>query len=78
MAFAYVFAVFWVCLSGEIYIRFLSACTSSLHPSYLVWWLYMCGPHGGAGSELVFLLPLLNFASLFPPKDILIPHLKKE
>jgi len=47
LAFAYVFAVFWVCLSAEIYIRFLSACTSLLHPSYLVWWLYMYGPHVG-------------------------------
>jgi len=52
MAFAYVFAVFWLCLSGEIYIRFLSACTSLLHPSYLVWWLYMCGPHVGNSLPL--------------------------
>jgi len=41
LAFVYVFAVFWLCLSGEIYIWFLSACTSLLHPSYLVWWLYV-------------------------------------
>jgi len=47
MAFAYVFAVFWLCLSGEIYIQVLLACTSLLHPSYLVWWLYMYGPHVG-------------------------------
>jgi len=37
LAFAYVFGIFRQCLSGEIYIWFLSACTSLLHPSYLVW-----------------------------------------
>jgi len=37
----------WVCLSEEISIWFLSACPSFLHPSYLVWWLYMYGPHVG-------------------------------
>jgi len=35
------------CLSGEIYIWFLLACTSLLHPSYLTGWLYMYGPHVG-------------------------------
>jgi len=35
------------CVSQEIYIRFLSACTSLLHPSYLIGWLYMYGPHVG-------------------------------
>jgi len=47
LAFAYVFAVFWLCLSGEIYIRLLSACTSLLHPSCLIGWLYMYGPLWG-------------------------------
>jgi len=32
---------------GEIYIWFLSACTSLLHPSCLIGWLYMYGPHVG-------------------------------
>jgi len=47
LAYASVFAVFWLCLSGEIYIRLLSACTSLLHPSCLIGWLYMHGPHVG-------------------------------
>jgi len=51
MVFAYVFAVFWLCLSGEIYIQFLSACTSLLHPSCLIGWLYMYGPHVGNGPN---------------------------
>jgi len=46
-AFAYVFAVFWLCLSREIYIWLLSAYTYFLHPSYLIGWLYMYGTHVG-------------------------------
>jgi len=69
MAFAFVFAVFWLCLSGEIYIRFLSACTSLLHPSCLIGWLYMYGPHVGQAlngcsfslcSKLCLSIPLLK------------------
>jgi len=47
LAFASVFAVFWLCLSGYIYIWLLSACTSLLHPSCLIGWLYMYGSHVG-------------------------------
>jgi len=75
MAFAYVFAVFWLCLSGEIYIQ---ACTSLFRPSYLIGWLYMYGPHVGQALNGVPSASVLNFASLFPPKDILVLLLKKK
>jgi len=65
------YLLFWLCLSGEIYIRFLSACTSLLHPSYLVWWLYKYGPHVGQAlngfsfclcSKLCLLIPSQGYS----------------
>jgi len=66
LAFASVFAVFWLCLSEAIYIRLLSACTSLLHPSCLIGWLYMYGPHVGQALNVCSFCVCFNLCLSIP------------
>jgi len=69
----------WMCLSGEIYIRSLSASiflASSILSSF-GGCIYIYGPSVGQALNSVPSVVALNFASISPPMDIFSPF-KKE
>jgi len=79
MAFTYIFEVLWLCLSGEINMWFLLLCTSLIHPSYLVWGIYMYGPHEGQPVNGCSFCLCSKLCHPIPSQGyILVPLLKKE